>query len=293
MALPPLIPSVVIIGAGNVGCTLGRYLYSRGLTISALVERDGMKLEQARAAVLASSYDKLLSGIPEQPGAILLCVQDQKIAVLAERLAALDRNWEGVFVAHTSGIVTSDALQALQQRGAVTGSFHPIQSFPSSYMDIQRLQGIGCGIEGEEPFLQPARDFAAQLGWSPIVIRKQQKALYHLACVYAGNFITTLVADTLEIFRAATSQDEDLAPLLPMIRSVLSEAAATSPREAFTGPVARGDAATLEKHLEALTAMLPDLTPMYIELVRRSLTLVSLPDVRRGEVLDALSRYSD
>ncbi|MBL0176817.1 MAG: DUF2520 domain-containing protein [Ignavibacteria bacterium] len=287
-----MLPSVVIVGAGNVGCVLGRFLYSKGLTISALIERDGMKLDLARSAIVALAHEKLLSGIPEHPAAVLLCVQDQKIAVLAEKLAALDRSWEGVFVAHTSGMQTSDDLRPLLDRGAVAGSFHPIQSFPSPYIDVQRLHGIGCGIEGDGAFLAQARDFAAQIGWEPVVIRKQQKALYHLACVYAGNFITTLAADSLEILRGATSEDADLAPLMPMIQSVLSEILASSPRGAFTGPVARGDAASIETHIAALTRFKPELLPLYLELVRSSLRLATLPEGRRAEVLDVLARHA-
>ena len=250
--MPPVFRDIVVIGAGNVGCTLSRYFYTRGLTVSALIERDSMKLEQARSAVFANGFSTDLSNIPSVASAIIISIQDHKIAGLAERLASISRSYTNVFIAHTSGIRTSDDLAPLAALGAVTGSFHPIQSFPSPYLDVQRLDAIGCGIEGDEAFIERAKNLAAVLGWKPLLITKEYKSMYHLACVFAGNLLTTLAADALNILQQATGPDTTIAPLSPMIRSVLKEIEQGSPRSAFTGPVARGDATTIELHFQQL-----------------------------------------
>ncbi len=288
--MPPAFRDIVVIGAGNVGCTLSRFFYTRGLTVTALIERDSMKLEQARSAVFANGFSTELENIPSSATAIIIAVQDHKILDLAERLASMRRQFGNVFIAHTSGLRTADDLAPLAAQGAVTGSLHPIQSFPSPYLDVQRLDAVGCGLEGDMTFIERARDLTTILGWRPLVISKEYKALYHLACVFAGNFLTTLAADALRILQEATSPGVDVSPLMPMIRSVLKEIEQGSPRSAFTGPVARGDASTIDSHLDQLNKTLPELIPVYSDLVRRSLSLATISDSKRTEILTALTR---
>ena len=289
--MPPVFRDIAMIGAGNVGCTLSRYLYTRGLTVTVLIERDSMKLEQARSAVFANGFSTDLANIPSNATAIMIAVQDHKLRELAEKLASLRRNYTGVFIAHTSGIRTSEELEPLAALGATTGSFHPIQSFPSPYLDVIRLDGIGCGLEGEESFLERAKQLADILGWRPLVVSKASKTMYHLACVFAGNLLTVLAADALSILQTATSPNTTIAPLAPMIRSVLKEIEQGSPRSAFSGPVLRGDSATVEQHLIQLREHQPVMLPVYIELIRRSLGLAGLPESKRSDMLATLAKF--
>jgi len=283
----PFYHRVCVIGAGNVGCTISRFLYSRGLTVSAVVDRDEMKLERARSAVFADGFSPSPGALKSVPRCFIICVQDGEISGAAEELSRIDHPLDGVFVAHTSGIRTADELLPLASRGAIIGSMHPIQSFPSYYVDISRIEGIGCGLEGNGDFLASGREFADFLGWKPIMVRKELKPLYHLACVFAGNFITSLIAESLDLLEESTDGGA-FEHLAPMILGVLNGIEQNSPRAALTGPVARGDADTIRKHLELQREYVPGLVDLYRELVLRSVRLAKLPETKEAMLLEAI-----
>lgn len=192
--------------------------------------------------------------IPDTPVALcIVAVGDEDIGIVAKELATRGTLHTGTLVFHTSGVRTSADLLPLANAGMLTGSIHPIQSF-SATAGQTSLHAIGCGIEGSDAFHARAVALAADLGWSALRIAAEQKALYHAACVFAGNFPTVLAALAAELLgkSAVESSDRTLQLLLPMMKEVLSRLQHSSPQASLTGPASRGQATVLRQHFEEL-----------------------------------------
>ncbi|MDH7514841.1 MAG: DUF2520 domain-containing protein [Bacteroidota bacterium] len=279
--------SIAIIGAGRVGSSLLNFFLSKNIQVSAVVDTAQARLAAVRVtAGTCALHDDPRCLDPSVPS-IILCVPDDRIASVASTLASTRTEFHGVFVAHTSGLRTSDELRVLSERGAIAGSLHPIQSFPAKGLHPQLLEGIGCGIEGPEVFLDTARRFLSFLGWSAVNVRKSHKPLYHLACVFAGNFLTTLGSEVLDLLRIST-EDGGYRHIFPMADTVIRRLVNTIPASALSGPIARGDTETLAVHVQSLRAHVPELIPLYCEFVKRSLRLVDLPDDHKRKILSCI-----
>ena len=158
-------------------------------------------------------------------------------------------------------------------RGAFTFSVHPLQTVPDSGAD---LTGAPCAVSGSEPGGERfAALFAERLGMRPFSVPEHSRAAYHAAASLASNFLVTLEESAVDLLRRIGIDDarQLLAPL------VLRTAAnwAESGDEALTGPIARGDAATVQRQVEALRDVAPELVPLYEALAERTRELA-----RRG-----------
>jgi len=239
------LPALAIVGAGRIGGSLAAAAERAGI--------DATLADRERApAVLAGS------------GAALLCVPDAEIgaaaAVAAEAVPPLR------LVGHTSGATQLDALAAAAAAGAATFSLHPLQTAPDSDTDFT---GSPCAISGSDAeALDFARALAGALGMRPFEVPEEHRAAYHAAASIASNFLVTLEESAAELLERIGIDDarELLAPL------VLRTAANWAERggDALTGPIARGDAATVDRHLAALEAGAPELVEMYRALAERT-----------------------
>jgi predicted short-subunit dehydrogenase-like oxidoreductase (DUF2520 family) len=239
------LPALAIVGAGRVGTSLHLAASAAGLEVR-LAGRDDA-LEACHASQAA-----------------LLCVPDAEIASAAARIA------EAVpplrFVGHVSGATRLDALAACAERGAATFSLHPLQTIPDGSAD---LTAAPCAIAGGDAGAeQLASELAEALGMRPFSVPEERRAAYHAAASMASNFLIALEESASELLTAAGVADarELLAPL------VLRSAANWSVRgdEALTGPIARGDRATVDRHLDAIRELAPELLQVYDALAART-----------------------
>ena len=239
------LPTLAIVGAGRVGSSLARAAKRAGLPVT-LPGRE-------EAATACRACD-----------AVLLCVPDTAIADAAATVA------EAVpplrFVGHTSGATTLAELAPAAEAGAETFSIHPLQTIPDAATE---LDGCPCAIAGSSAdALEFARALAERLGMRPFEVPDSQRAAYHAAASIASNFLIALEESATSLLEAAGIEDprELLAPL------VLRTAANWAERggDALTGPIARGDEATVARHLEALRGVAPELVELYEALAARA-----------------------
>jgi predicted short-subunit dehydrogenase-like oxidoreductase (DUF2520 family) len=223
------------------------------------------------AAASRAGIDTTLIGRDEDPAirspetaAVLLCVPDGEIASACEAVApALPA---GVAVGHTSGATPLSALAAAAARGCPTFSLHPLQTIPDADTE---LAGASCAVAGSEPgALATARGLAHALGMRPFAVPEDGRAAYHAAAAMASNFLIALEESAAELLAAAGVEEprEALAPLV--LRAAANWADAGD--AALTGPIARGDEATVVRHLEALAERAPELIPLYEALAERT-----------------------
>jgi predicted short-subunit dehydrogenase-like oxidoreductase (DUF2520 family) len=194
--------------------------------------------------------------------AVLLCVPDDRIAATAEALAGAAPSLLG----HTSGATTLDAMVAAAERGAATFSLHPLQTFADGETPVE---GTPAAIAGSsEESLALAHQLAEALGMRPFEVPEESRAAYHAAAAMASNLLVALEESATDLMRSIGVEDarELLAPL------VLRTAANWAERgpDALTGPIARGDRDTVQRHRVAVAGSAPELVRLYDVLAMRA-----------------------
>lgn len=261
-----------LIGAGAVGTALAGRLVACGYTVEAVVSRQRADAERLAGRVGAPTGSDRLDDLPGV-SLVFCCVPDEEVTAVAAELAEQRTSWHGRLVAHTSGALTAGALAPLEERGAFTLSFHPMQTFPRG-AGPDTFDGVTLGLEGTPAAVAMGRQVAASLELDAIEVPTEAKVRYHLAASMASNFFVTLMALAGEVLASAGIGDEEGQKLLgPLVEGTWRNLKATSPETALTGPVARGDRQTMMRHLEALQEHLPHLTPVYAALAAETVRL--------------------
>ncbi|WP_067509136.1 Rossmann-like and DUF2520 domain-containing protein [Actinoplanes sp. TFC3] len=254
-ALPHARPLVIgVVGAGRVGAVLGAALQAAGHHVVATAAVSAASQERARrllpqAAILPA--DEVATAAEDL---LLLAVPDDALAGVAAGL----RTGSRTITAHTSG------AHGLAVLGEVNGlALHPAMTFTGSTGDLDRLPGIAWGITARD------RVFAARLvtdlGGVPEWIAEDARPTYHAALAHGANHLVTLVNEAADLLRAAGVEHPDVV-LSPLLHAALGNALALGDA-ALTGPVSRGDAGTVRKHLDRLS---PESAPAYLALARRT-----------------------
>jgi predicted short-subunit dehydrogenase-like oxidoreductase (DUF2520 family) len=202
------------------------------------------RVGSAVAARLAERGVDLRNGDAEL---VLLCVPDGAIADVARAVEP------GPWVAHVSGATSLRALEPHRRRFGV----HPLQTF-TRRRGPEQLDGAWAAVTAET---EEARDLgfelARTLGLRPFELADEARPLYHAGAAIASNYLVTLHRTASRLFRAAGAPPEALEPLM---RRTIENGFE------LTGPIARGDWATVEAHLEAIRSSEPELEPMYVAL---------------------------
>jgi predicted short-subunit dehydrogenase-like oxidoreductase (DUF2520 family) len=190
-------------------------------------------------------------------GAVLLCVPDAQIEAAASLIVP------GPLVGHCSGATT---LAPLAPHEAF--SLHPLMTVPP---EGARFSGAGAAIAGSTPRATAlAGELAAVLGMRAVVVADEDRAAYHAAASIASNLLVTLEAAAERI---AVSAGVNRELLLPLVRAAVENWATLGGQRALTGPVARGDEATVARQRAAVADRAPDLLPMFDVLVEATRTL--------------------
>ncbi len=220
-----MLTSVHVIGTGRAGGAIRSRLGERGLRVT-----DGRDPDPTAELVL-------------------LCVPDSVIAEVAAAVPV------GPWIAHVSGATSLTALEPHRLRFGV----HPLQTLTRE-RGPEQLDGAWAAIGGETPeALERARWLAEQLGLRPFEIADADRALYHAAAVFGGNYLVTLHDVATRLLGEAGAPADAIVPL--MTRTI---------ENGFdlTGPIARGDWSTVEAHLATLEERAPDLAPLYRALAK-------------------------
>ena len=233
----------MIAGRGNLGRSLARAFRSAGHPVLLTRARGG-------AASLARALAK-------RPRAVVfLTVPDSHVVSLAAEISAAVRAApREVAFAHTSGALQLDALDALSRDHPV-GSFHPLQSFPRPRAP-EAFAGIVVAVDARSPALERRlQRLARGLGAHPRVVRDADRAVYHAAAVFASNFVIALVHQAVGLLgEIGWSPGEAARGLRPLMELALDGALERGPAAALTGPIRRGDAETVLRHVEVLAAL--------------------------------------
>ncbi|MEK6281074.1 MAG: Rossmann-like and DUF2520 domain-containing protein [Acidobacteriota bacterium] len=253
-------PSVSIIGAGRLGQALALALRASGYSIKALVARRSARAEKAVATLLptdppiqALGANHLAELLPAD--LVLITTPDDAIEETAHRLAAMETmKARGRIVLHTSGALSSAALAPLAEVGFHTGSLHPLVSVSDPLSGARGLRGAFYCVEGDKVATTMARRVVNDFGGKSFSIAPESKALYHAAALTAAGHLTALIDLAIEMLvSCGLSRPAAQEVLMPLVESAVNNLRGSPPEKALTGTFARGDIATVRRHLEALS----------------------------------------
>jgi predicted short-subunit dehydrogenase-like oxidoreductase (DUF2520 family) len=254
--------SVSIIGAGAVARSIALALFYGGVKIESIYSLRGVSAQKLSRIVHASAWGSI-TDVTSLGTHTILCIPDREISGVAKQIARQCSLLKDKTFVHTSGALSSNELLVLKKKGAAVGSFHPMLTFPTK--EQTSLKKIWCAIEGDERALRFSRRIAKILGAQTFAIPKEGKVLYHTAGVFASNYVVTLLAVAEQLAASCGISPKDFWKIYqPIIVQTLNNVVKTSPVQALTGPIVRGDVDTVTKHLQALSGKkLNHLVPLY------------------------------
>lgn len=252
--------SVSIVGAGRLGQALALALRASGYPILAFVARRVSHARKA-AGLFNKSEKQVLSlranQLDQLPPSdlIIITTPDDAIEDTARQLAACEiGRVSRRTVLHTSGALSSEVLSPLTKAGFHTGSLHPLVSVSESEAGAKALRGAFYCVEGDREAMRLARVVVSDLGGNSFSIRPESKALYHAAAVMASGHVVALFDFATEMLAACGVRRKNARRILmPLLKSTVNNLTQSDAEKALTGTFARGDLATVKRHLAALS----------------------------------------
>jgi predicted short-subunit dehydrogenase-like oxidoreductase (DUF2520 family) len=281
---------VGIIGPGRVGAALGVALTRAGHEVVAVAAVSDASVRRAREHFPAASLTEP-AGVAEAADLVLLTVPDDALAGLINGLAAIGAPVQGRLLAHTSGRYGITVLDPATRQGALPLALHPVMTFTGRSDDLQRMRGISYGVTAPDQLRPVAEVLVIEMDGEPVFIAEEHRGLYHAALASAANHLVTLVTEACDLLQMAGAANP-ARMLSPLLFAALDNALRLGDA-GLTGPVARGDAGTVARHLAVLRDTAPEALAVYVALARltadRALAagLLAPPDAER--LLDVLA----
>ena len=263
-------PTIAIVGPGRLGSALALELNRAGYAVSDVVSRDSAgsrrKARQLARKVGARVSTGRDAGLDAD--VVWFCVPDREIAAVSRSLAKVV-SWKGRIAFHSSGALGSNELKALRQRGAAVASVHPLMTFVGG--SVPSLRGVPFALEGDAAAVRAARRIVTKWGGEAFPIGKQHKAAYHAWGAFASPLLVATLVTAEQVARAAgMSAAEARKKMLPMVKQTIANYATLGPAGAFSGPIVRGDAEIVRRHLTVLRKV-PAARDVYVALARAAL----------------------
>ncbi len=259
--------SLNLVGAGHVGRTLGRLFAAHGaFEVQQVLTRSA---DSALAAIAFIGAGQACNDLAQmRPARVwMLAVGDDAIAPACAALAS-SQPLTGAVVFHCSGAKASSELDAARAAGAYVASVHPVRSFADPQAVSNAFAGTWCGVEGDPEALAVLEPAFAAIGARLVRIDPAAKTVYHAAAVFASNYLVTVLDAALRAYAAAGVPESVARELArPLATEALANVFRIGPEAALSGPVARGDFATVARQQEAVTRWDPDTGRLYEALV--------------------------
>ncbi|OPX97888.1 MAG: Rossmann-like domain protein [Syntrophorhabdus sp. PtaB.Bin006] len=243
-----------IIGAGKVGISIGHTLLHKGVQVTAISDVTGQKAFDRARPYLGENvlYTTDNISVVEVSDVIAITTQDGFIEDVAAEIAGGNKDLKGKLFFHTSGAHPSSILKPLDEKGAVLGSLHPLQTFPDIDSAIRVLPSTYIFIEGSTLALAQLEILGKSIGFTTVPIEGNSKVYYHLSAVFVCNLLCALLYAGEGIMKKVNI---GLEPFFPIIRATLENIENKGPLMSLTGPIVRGDAGTVEDHIHAMGGM--------------------------------------
>jgi predicted short-subunit dehydrogenase-like oxidoreductase (DUF2520 family) len=269
-----------VAGAGRVGTSLARWAVAAGAELVRIASRHPGRAAWPDGPQLVD-LDELTTGGQDL---LLIAVGDPAVREVAVRLAGRP---QARIALHTSGSLDASALDPLRAAGPRTGSLHPLKAFPQPLPDPAEARGIFFAMDGDAEARELAFRLAAAWGAVAAEVPADARPLYHFAATLAAGGVTTLLAAASEIAGALDLPEAVIRGYLELARGALAGAARTLDEgrplgSAITGPAARGDQATLDRHFEALRTLAPEKLALAEALVQETQRQIRIAETKKN-----------
>ncbi|MCI0866419.1 MAG: DUF2520 domain-containing protein [Chloroflexi bacterium] len=270
--------SIGFIGVGVLGKGLPLALAAQGYRVVAAFSRRLNSAQWLASRIPGCAAVESAQELADSVDLVFITTPDSVIRDVAAALRW--RPNQGAI--HCCGAASTELLEPAADQGAVTGAFHPFQTFAG--LDdpkdaLARMDGVRFAISGHGWLPDYLAQVARDLGGQPVSIADADRPLYHAAAVLACGHLVALLHGAVDLWQSmGFTAEEAVEALYPLTRATLDNIKNEGLAAAATGPVVRGDAVTVRSHLEALFQRLPELVPVYGTLARASLPLA----VRKG-----------
>jgi predicted short-subunit dehydrogenase-like oxidoreductase (DUF2520 family) len=260
------------IGAGTLGSGLALALNRMRYDVRAVSSRTRQSAEALAGSIPGCQVLESSQDVADATDLVFITTPDSAITPVATSI-----RWRaGQRVVHCCGASGRDLLQPAADQGAETGAFHPFQTFAgidSPDRAVARLTGVTFAISAEGGLAEFLATLTKDLGGLAVAVGDNQRALYHAAATLGCGYLVTLLQAALEALQdSGFSREEALQALVCLSRATLENVALQGPAASATGPLVRGDAATVRRHLEELRRRNPPVAVLY-----GALTEISLP----------------
>lgn len=240
-----------IIGAGKVGCSLGKYFRSRDLEVTGYYDVNENLAKEA-ANFTETTFIKDLDLIVKESDTLFLTVPDDLITVVWNQIK--DMSLEGKFICHCSGALSAgDAFPGIDKCGAFGYSVHPLFAVSDKYNSYKELSHAYFVIEGDERHREEIAGIFKNLGNQVRYIAAKDKVKYHCAAAVCSNHVVALIQESLDLMQECGFDEESaLKALTPIMLGNMKHIVEKGTVNSLTGPVERADVKTVEKHLNCL-----------------------------------------
>lgn len=259
--------SFAIVGCGKVGTALAMCLTRAGYPSAGFTSKSLSSARRVADMVHSDHFSDVPWDITRHADVVFITTPDGAIEDTCDTISQNTGFADNAAVIHCSGALASSVLLSAKTCGAWIGSMHPLQSFASADHKTNPFQRISVSIEGESPAVNIAKTIVADLGGTVVTLLTEAKTLYHASAVVASNYLVTLLDLAIRLIEEAGIDRQDAFNLLkPLIHGTLSNIEKVGVQKALTGPIARGDIKTIEKHIEEIGSKRPQLLSLYKKL---------------------------
>jgi len=274
--------NILFIGAGKIAASLISHLQKSGYNVKGILSRTEESAAKYSSRFKIKNHSNNFNSITPGYKIFFLTVPDDQIIRVSKKLSKLKLNFKNSLFIHLSGTENLSALNSLKRKGAHTASFHIMQTFPSR--KIAKIKKSYAAIETES---NEAKKYlikiAGDLKVIPFTLNGKQKSAYHLAGVFAANFLTGNLFSTERIMSEAGIKSVSSNRVMnPIIQSTLNNIKKSGPEKSLSGPVNRGDINTVKKHIKILKEISKkndsDLSSkiLYVNYLTQSLNLLEI-----------------
>ena len=241
-----------IIGAGKVGCSMGKYLSDAGITLAGFYSKSKSSAHEAADFTGTKSFDTVQELI-KASDTLFLTTPDGALGQVWDCIAK--HQLEGKVICHFSGSLSSDIFKGIRQTGASGCSVHPMYAFSDKYTSYRQLHKAALTMEGDDIALAEMRElFGRRMQHRIFTIKTEDKLKYHTAAAFASNYLVGIMDISFSLLQSiGFSQEETVSLIKPLSMANMESVFENGTASSLTGPVERGDYGTVKSHLTVLS----------------------------------------
>jgi len=279
---------IAVIGAGKLAWSLIPAIQRSGYRIDYLSSRTIESAAAASKKFKIKNYSNSLRDIPDSCNIFLLCVPDDKLGSVSASLAKTLTILKNKIFIHFSGVLGSSVLKRLSDKGGGAASFHIMQTFPSGKK--VKIRNAYASVEtrnrAADKFLSVLSE---DLGVKSFKLNESHKTLYHLAGVFASNFMVSNLFAAEKLFSKDVKKVDFNKLIKPMLLTTIENVVNQKAVNAISGPAERGDLTTIKLHVDKLREEDPFILLSYLT---QSLNIIEIKK-EQGEFTSAHSEIED